>query len=248
MHYKSVSDFSWVLGMSLLFLCACATPSSQKSLSQSTDQVLTQTLSAEHIYWVNSSQTSCVGVILRSCLLVQKATEISSDAWKSFYAPIEGFDYEPGFIYQLKVKEEVLPAHLVAADASSIRYSLLAVINKAVDDSFSLQGTWVLESLAGQAIVLTSSQVKPQLNINLNNMQIRGTDSCNHLMGSIKEVGKTAIKLSKIATTRKYCQAMSIAHAFNRALANVAFYQINEGRLILENEQGKELLSFSKGG
>jgi heat shock protein HslJ len=41
------------------------------------------------------------------------------------YSQIDGFDYQPGYLYRLKVREtRLLPAQ-VPADTSSIRYELV---------------------------------------------------------------------------------------------------------------------------
>jgi hypothetical protein len=54
----------------------------------------------------------------------------SPDAeWELFYGRIEGFTFEPGYTYKLRVR--VTPVESVAADASSLRYELVAVEEKA---------------------------------------------------------------------------------------------------------------------
>tara|TARA_B100001146_G_C16196541_1_gene441965 strand:+ start:173 stop:727 length:555 start_codon:yes stop_codon:yes gene_type:complete len=58
-------------------------------------------------------------------LLVQEGDEIGTDQWSKFYSNIEGFNYQPGMIYNLSVKKE--PVHNPQADGSSIKYTLLEV-------------------------------------------------------------------------------------------------------------------------
>ncbi|QQY34713.1 DUF4377 domain-containing protein [Chryseobacterium gleum] len=59
------------------------------------------------------------------CLQVK---ENDSENWTNFYSSIEGFTYEPGYEYVLKVKTEKIENP--PADASSIRYTLVEQVSK----------------------------------------------------------------------------------------------------------------------
>lgn len=78
-------------------------------------------------YWINSSRVPCVGVGPMECLEVRQS---ESADWQLFYSAIEGFDYEPGYLYRIKVREEKRDPEDVPADASSIRYILVSVEEK----------------------------------------------------------------------------------------------------------------------
>jgi len=78
----------------------------------------------EAVYWVNSAKVDCLGVGKMTCYQVQKGDSLDLNAaWNLFYSQIEGFDYQPGFIYKLKVKETAVENP--PADASSIKYTLV---------------------------------------------------------------------------------------------------------------------------
>lgn len=77
---------------------------------------------------VNYFTTSCVGVTQQDCLLIQEGETLGTDDWDYFYTTINGFDFEPGFIYNLEVKKTDIPDPL--QDASSIRYELIRLIAK----------------------------------------------------------------------------------------------------------------------
>jgi hypothetical protein len=81
-------------------------------------------------YWINSSKVPCVGVGPMECLEVRQS---ESATWQLFYSEIEGFDYEPGYVYRIKVREEKRDPEDVPADASSIRYILVSVDEKIPD-------------------------------------------------------------------------------------------------------------------
>lgn len=83
-----------------------------------------------HTYWVNSARVPCTGVAPMQCLQVRKG---EAEDWQLFYSSIEGFNYEPGYIYRLSVREEKLDPALVPADASSIRFILVEVEEKTPD-------------------------------------------------------------------------------------------------------------------
>lgn len=60
-------------------------------------------------------------------VLLVKANDDTS--WRALYGGIEGFEYQPGYEYRLRIKAEQLPD--TPQDGSSIRYTLLEQISKA---------------------------------------------------------------------------------------------------------------------
>jgi hypothetical protein len=75
--------------------------------------------------YVNSQEVDCVGVAPQKCLQIRRS---ESESWSFFYDKIQGFTFEPGFIYTLKVSEEEIENP--PADASSKRIKLEEVISK----------------------------------------------------------------------------------------------------------------------
>jgi len=59
------------------------------------------------------------------CLQVR---ESQNGPWRNLYANIEGFDYEESYAYELRVEVTRVPSP--AADAPSLRYKLLQVVDK----------------------------------------------------------------------------------------------------------------------
>jgi len=71
---------------------------------------------------VGPTMVNCVGVGARKCMTVNGA---------AYYSTIKGFDYQPGYRYQLKVKKvQNFDPKNVPADASLYRYDLIKVISK----------------------------------------------------------------------------------------------------------------------
>lgn len=67
----------------------------------------------------------CFGVAPRDCLQVREEPEAM---WENFFDAIEGFTFEPGFFYELRVRR--LPVDPVPADGSSFRYVLIEIVSK----------------------------------------------------------------------------------------------------------------------
>lgn len=198
-------------------------------------------------FWVNSYKVDCVGVGPMKCMLVQKGEIPEVGKWTNFYSKIEGFEYEPGFIYKLKVKEEQLEN--APADASSVKYILVEVLEKKEDAKLALDGSWEALKINGSVIKLPRMRgagVLPDLQINIRDMQISGIDNCNNFTGQITEIGENTIELGAIAGTKKMCPDMSISKAFNETLLAVKKYELKENNLIFTDEAGTELLEFIK--
>ncbi|HEY7394495.1 MAG TPA: DUF4377 domain-containing protein [Gemmatimonadaceae bacterium] len=70
-------------------------------------------------------RVACVGSFPMECLRVR---EHPDTAWTLFYERIEGFTFEPGFQYTVRVKIRDVPNPPL--DASALSYELLAVLSK----------------------------------------------------------------------------------------------------------------------
>ena len=97
------------LVVSVLFLAACTNGGS----------------SMERKMFIEHYKSSCQGVAYQTCLLTRES-ELSP--WDYFYDGIEGFEYEWGYRYELRVLVVEVPDP--PADASSLAYSLLEVLRK----------------------------------------------------------------------------------------------------------------------
>lgn len=223
---KNLILFSFVF---LLFSCSSLKPANEKT------------------YWVNSYKVDCVGVAPMKCLLVQRGESVVEGQWQNFYSNIEGFEFEPGFIYKLKVKEEKLEN--VPADASSVKYTLVKVIEKKQDMKLRLNDIWLVISVGGEEVELveeTGKRKNAQLEIHISEMKVMGNDGCNNFHGSIKSVGEEILEFGPIAGTRMMCIDMTIPDKINTALMQVKKYKIANLKLTLYDEADNELIVFKK--
>jgi hypothetical protein len=75
--------------------------------------------------FVGAEQVDCVGVAPQQCLQVRSAPD---QDYQLFYSDIKGFEYEPGYDYELLVQKN--PVENPPADASSLKWRLIEVISK----------------------------------------------------------------------------------------------------------------------
>ena len=75
---------------------------------------------------IASERVPCVGEGFQECLRVR---EHPDTAWTLFYNSIEGFEFEPGFEYTVRVA--IRRVDNPPADGSSLAYRLLAILHKA---------------------------------------------------------------------------------------------------------------------
>ena len=75
--------------------------------------------------FVRDQRAPCEGEGPRECLQVRSS---ESEEWRNLFASIEGFSYEPGNSYELRV--EITPIANPPADASSLKYKLKEVVSK----------------------------------------------------------------------------------------------------------------------
>ncbi len=57
----------------------------------------------EKTVYIAPETVDCVGVAPQKCLQIKENLE---DDWTFFYGTIEGFNYEPGYFYQLKIAQK----------------------------------------------------------------------------------------------------------------------------------------------
>jgi heat shock protein HslJ len=189
--------------------------------------------------WVNSYKTDCVGVGPMKCMLVK--TEKDAD-WTNFYQKIEGFDYQPGYKYELEVKVDTLDKATLPADASSLRYTLVNEVSKEVDRSLRVNDIWVLEKIAGVEL----DSLRPQMEINVAKSKLSGKGFCNRIMGSVKKLTDTELEFGEILSTRMACPAMDKEAKYTEALNNTKFYNLENNRLTLLSVEKNELLVYKK--
>lgn len=195
--------------------------------------------------WVNSYKRECDGGAAKmQCLLISKSDTLENAKWTYFYNTIDGFELKPGYFQKIKVKKTFLNDEDVPADGSSIKYSLIKILDERLDASFKLNDIWVPTKI--NRMEITSKENIPMLEIHLSKMQILGTDGCNNFNGKINELTATKISFVSIASTRKMCLNMEVSNNFNKALSKTTHYKNKGLKLYFFDNEGNETIAFKK--
>jgi len=194
----------------------------------------------EKTVYVGPYQVDCVGVAPQKCLLAKEDPDAD---WSMYYDQIQGFDFEPGFEYELRIVEEKVENP--PADASSIRW----VVQEVVSKTRSLEGTpWVLESYLNREGVLVGVLPDSQAMTVFQEGQVAGNASCNSYFGTYILHGGDKLTVAVGGMTEMYCspeELMAQEQDFLAALDKTAAYTIVEDRLQIEDVNGQEVLVFS---
>lgn len=177
--------------------------------------------------------TACEGVGPQTCMLVKESAE---DEWTYFYDQIEGFDYVPGFTYELIVNE--IKVENPAADASSLRYQLKKLISKvATSDGSELIKEWKVLKLKG----LEQIEFAPTLIFQEEDTKLSGFAGCNNYFSTYNLEGKE-ITFGNTGSTRKLCPDMTVEDVFFKLLPEVARYEVVKKELYLYDKNDEILI------
>ena len=112
----TILAMSVLLGSGTIVIAACTAPETSTETAPYAEVVT---------LYVGPEKVDCVGVAAQECLLVRDSPD---DEYEFFYSQINGFDYEPGYEYELLVQKT--PVENSPADASSIEWTLIEVVSK----------------------------------------------------------------------------------------------------------------------
>jgi heat shock protein HslJ len=196
----------------------------------------------EKSVYVGPFLVDCEGVGPQKCLLVK---ENPDDEYSLFYDQIEGFDYEEGYEYELRVREETVQDP--PADASAIKWTLIEVVSKTPVGA-PLEGTpWTLESYVntqGESVgVLPDTEITAQFEAG----EIGGSAGCNRYFGSY-DVEGDQLTIGPLASTEMYCypdEVMDQEMAYLAALGGAASYMVEGDRLEIGDSADRTVLVFA---
>lgn len=183
----------------------------------------------------------CVGV---SPMLCYQVREEGQQDWTYFYDQINGFTYEPGYLYQLSVQKESSPH--APADASTIVWTLVEEISKSPVEmpQIDLAGTsWKLTSMQGNPLVQES-----QITLEFTEPgQLGGNAGCNQYFASYELHGVEFSITGPIGSTMMACEEvfMNQESDFLQTLEQMQYFQLSENTLLLVSADGL-FLSFEK--
>lgn len=199
----------------------------------------------EKTLYVGPQLVDCQGVGPMKCMQVR---EDPSEEWRLFYDAIDGFTYEEGFIYTLRVLETKVENP--PADGSALRWQLLELVAKEEAPPPKDEGkTWKLAAF-GQPddLTLVPVDISATLTMDLLEKKFFGNGGCNRYSGVIFS-GEGGLRFGEIMSTKMACpgEAMAIENNFLTMLPTVNTYRVEEGQLILDCDDGRQLI-FASGG
>lgn len=184
------------------------------------------------LIYIASTKVDCVGVAHQKCLQIK---EREADLWSNFYGTIEGFDFEEGYQYKLKVA--VSKNGNPPADAYSQSYTLLKILEKIKMPLSISKGTWLVVKVKD----IAAFSRNPVIEIDLSEGKIKGSTGCNRFSGNIVIKGKE-VKISNVATTKMMCKDIENETTFIKVLNQAALYKIEGDSLFLFSKDGETLM------
>ena len=193
-------------------------------------------------YWVNSAKVDCEGVGAQTCYQIQRGDTLRDEGWELFYGDIEGFEFEPGQLFHLRVEEKKVDPEKVPADGSSMKYTMVEFISRTPDARLKLHNIYALESINGEQVDVPRDLQQPSLEVNVTEGRIMGTDGCNNFNAKATIGIGGNISIGPIAGTKKMCRSMDLPQEYMTALAEVKEYALRNEKLFLSDEGGNILL------
>ncbi len=102
--------------------------------------------SGEKTVYVGPQLVDCVGVAPQQCMQVKEDPQAD---YTLFYDQIEGFEFEEGYEYELRIKEEVVENP--PADASSRKWTLVEVVSKTAVETAETETVGEIQELQPSA-------------------------------------------------------------------------------------------------
>lgn len=197
-------------------------------------------------WWVNSFKVPCTGVAPMSCLQVHEGEDPLGE-WRMLYQGIDGFEFQPGDLYRLKVRVIELPPEQVPADASSRRYELVEIVDQVPDPRAPLHDIFVLEEIGNKSAYRGGTGVA-QATMEFNVVQERysGYDGCVDFEGPIVALDGERLALGPAALSDDECPQTSAASDLLAALTGVTAWRRDGMRLELLDESGEKRVGLRK--
>lgn len=120
---------------------------------------------------------------------------------------------------------------------------VLTFVKVEVPKSNPLAGEWKAMRVKGKTVDI---EIIPTMIFDFDKMTVNGRDGCNYYYASIKSLTDSDIIFENAASTQTSCVEMEIPDLFSKALNEVVTYHVSDQELILLDDQGNELMVFSK--
>ncbi len=194
---------------------------------------------------VGPELVECEGAGPQMCMLVKENPE---DDWQLFYDQIEGFEYEPGYEYVLRVREETVENP--PADASSLRWVLLEMMRKTPVELPSSAGElggvqWQMVTYRNADGELVSSLPVVKSTAEFMDGQVSGSGGCNSYNGTY-EVDGNNIQFGPMASTMMACEppVMNQEQGYFAAMGMATTFQVEGESLQMWDENDEVVVEY----
>jgi heat shock protein HslJ len=183
--------------------------------------------------YINSSKKSCTGVAPMTCLQYKNEP---AENWKLLYQPIEGFNYQEGYLYTLRVKAKKVKNP--PADAGNLRYILKKEVSKQKDENMvaattrSLEGKWVIAEIMMDGKLADVSGKAWEMEFRTGESAV-GVGICNRMGGGYTLDG-SKIKFGPMRSTKMMCPDIKYEDAFGKAVMEVDNFSFEKNRMFLK--------------
>lgn len=180
-----------------------------------------------------------------TCMMVKWENK---QQYELFYSDIEGFEFEPGYEYQLRVMVEKIENP--PADASNLRYKLIEQIRKKKmhitmkDDTQTknlANKTWQLVRFKEKDI--TGSPDTHFMMMNAGQNKLSSKVGCNNLTFAYKISEQSSIQMSLIGSTRMLCPQDTIESEYIAMMATVNHFELTQNGQHLNFYAGQNIVS-----
>ncbi len=186
--------------------------------------------------WVNSSYAKCENPSQVNYLATQTNPEIDPTKWECKFKEITDFNFEPGYLYKLKV---------YATSTDGLTLAMDSIISKEWDANYHrIHDLWALTEMNGQTLEI--SETRPNIEINLTTMKSLGKGNCNNFSGNITNYSTSTIRFEQIASTKMMCPNHAQETLFFEAMGKVVTYSIEKLALTMYDSQQNPVLRFHK--
>ncbi len=203
--------------------------------------------------YIGPKLEDCTGAGAQKCMMVR---ENPDEDYQYFYDPIAGFDYEEGYEYEIVVTVEKVENP--PADGSSLKYSLVKIIDKTpVSEEATAEMTsagdqalegveWQLVSLRDQDGKMIDVLADAPITLTFADGRAAGSAGCNRYFTGYETNGDQLKLDDKIGATMMACPepVMKQEHSYLSLLPQTATFDIDAGKLTLIDAEGDALLVF----
>ena len=166
--------------------------------------------------------------------------EKQNDEWVEYTAKIEGFDYQEGYTYKIKVKIE-------KQDNNSLKYTLVSIESKTKTDFLEKQAVIKTQLKKNWEVIQLSTfdnKTDKTPYFTIKNGRITGNAGCNDFEGNFMLKTDEMFSIERLNATKKYCKPfMELEYAFMGMLSKATQFKLIDNTLSFLDKAGNTLFT-----